>query len=280
MIIQKDFWIVLIRHAQFFNQSVLILQNVLIPRNSILTTHSLTKCFNTTIVYTTDTHFFNSSMNIGYISFFAISDTQKSHDLLGTNINSSLIFFIYFYFFKLFTFFKFNMASQKSDKNNSIKIIFLIISITKINIIKIYIKNTHSIPIKYSIIRIFSKIEYIFVCRPSSKMFFNHFTRKKQIGNKFNAARQSSTALSHIFWVFYWSGTYLIEKGSSQIILLQMSVTQLVLYSFILIWDTMKYIETFSNGFITHFFGHKAFRNKFYWRRICIDSSITLFRVL
>ena len=47
-------------------------------------------------------------------------------------------------FFKCFTFFKLDMPSQKLDKNNSTRIIFIKI-IIKVNIIKIYVKNTHFI---------------------------------------------------------------------------------------------------------------------------------------
>ena len=55
------------------------------------------------------------------------------------------------------------MPSLKSDKNNSTRIIFTIISIIKVNIVNICIKNTHSITNKYGITRIFFKVEYIFI---------------------------------------------------------------------------------------------------------------------
>ena len=51
---------------------------------------------NTSIWYTTDTHFYKSSIKIGSISFFPSSDAQKFHHLLGCHaidINSSLIYF-------------------------------------------------------------------------------------------------------------------------------------------------------------------------------------------
>ena len=113
--------------------------------------------------------------------FFLIFWHAKIHHLLGCHaivINSSLIFF------KGFPFFKFNIPKKKSDKDNSFRIIFIKI-IIKINIIKIYVKNTLFIARKYDITRIFINLEYIFICVQSSKKFFNHFTRNKPIGNKF-----------------------------------------------------------------------------------------------
>ena len=80
-----------------FNQNVLILQNVLIPPNCILLMHSSTKYFSTPILYTTDTHFYGCSINIGSISFFSSSDMHQFHHLLGchgTAINSSLNSFL------------------------------------------------------------------------------------------------------------------------------------------------------------------------------------------
>ena len=55
------------------------------------------KCFNTLILYTTDTHIYHWSIKIRSVSFFSSSDTQKFHHFLGchtTSINSSLIFFL------------------------------------------------------------------------------------------------------------------------------------------------------------------------------------------
>ena len=51
--------------------------------NCILPTHSSTKCFNTPILYTTNTHFHNFSINIGSIPFFSSFGMQKSNHLLG-----------------------------------------------------------------------------------------------------------------------------------------------------------------------------------------------------
>ena len=48
------------------------------------------------MLYTTDAHFYNSSLKIGSIYFFSSSDMYQSHHPLGchaTGINSSLIFF-------------------------------------------------------------------------------------------------------------------------------------------------------------------------------------------
>ena len=128
MEIQKCFRILQILYVQFLTKNVLILQNVLIPPNCILLAHSSRKCFNTSILYTTDTQFYNSSINIGSISFF------------------------FFFFFEYFAFLKFNMPNQKSD--NSIRIIFLITSIIQVSVllrfilgsvIKTYVKNSHFI---------------------------------------------------------------------------------------------------------------------------------------
>ena len=44
-----------------------------------------------------------------------------------------------------------------------------------------------------------------------------------QSETKSNASRQSWTALSHVCYVLYWSETYLMENGSSEIILLYIS---------------------------------------------------------
>ena len=87
--IHKDFWIILVLYTQFFNKNVLMPQNVLIIPKSILPTYSVRKCFNNYI--------YNSSINIGSISFFSSSDIHQSHHLLGyhtTGINSSLNSFL------------------------------------------------------------------------------------------------------------------------------------------------------------------------------------------
>ena len=54
-------------------------------------------CFNTLNLYTTDILYYNSSINIGSISFFSCSDMHQSHYLLGCHalsINSSLMSFL------------------------------------------------------------------------------------------------------------------------------------------------------------------------------------------
>ena len=126
----------------FFNLNVLILQNFLIPSNCKLTTHSSTKYFNILILYTSDTYFYNSSIKVG--SIFPRPLTCTNPSIYWNTTPQVLILF------KFFVFFKFNMPSQNSDKNNYIRFTFIKI-IIKINIIKTYIKNTHSITIKYGI---------------------------------------------------------------------------------------------------------------------------------
>ena len=66
-------------------------QNVSIPQGA--------KCFNTPILYTTDTHFYKPSIKIGSISFFLSSEEQKFRHLLGCHalgIRSSLSFSLRF----------------------------------------------------------------------------------------------------------------------------------------------------------------------------------------
>ena len=108
-------------HVWFFNQNVVSLQNVLIPPdlyttdvlfnknvlippNCILPTPSWIKCFNTSILYTTETHFYNSTIKIVSISFFSSSGRQKFHHLLGCHvidINSSCVFFKFLCVFQI-----------------------------------------------------------------------------------------------------------------------------------------------------------------------------------
>ena len=85
------------------------------------------------------------------------------------------------------------------------------IIVIKVNIVKIYVNNTHFISRKYNITRIFIKVEYVFIPLQSRKKSFNHFTCNKSIGNKLNAARESSTALSHNLRALYLSGQYTIK---------------------------------------------------------------------
>ena len=73
-------------------------------------------------MYTTNIYFYNSSINIGFISFFSSSEMHQSYHLLecnATGINSLLLLF------KYFAFFSFNMESQRSDMNDSTRIIII-----------------------------------------------------------------------------------------------------------------------------------------------------------
>ena len=82
---------------------------------------------------------------------------------------------------------------QRSHQQNvSNSRFFFKITIVKINIIKIFIKNTYFITRKYDITRIFTKIEYIFICVLSSKTFFVILFVTNQSETNFNIARQSS----------------------------------------------------------------------------------------
>ena len=108
------------------------------------------------------------------------------------------------------------MPSQKYDMNNSFRIIFIIRSIVKVNIVKACSKNSYSITRKYGITRIFNKVEYLIICVRSIKKFLIVLLVRNQSGTNFDAARQSLTASSHIFWVLYWS-VKKIDKRSSKI---------------------------------------------------------------
>ena len=104
------------------------------------------------------------------------------------------------------------MSSQKSGKNNSVRNIFIKI-IIKINIIKIYTKNTHFITTKCNIARILIKKS-----KPSSENRTVQFfliillvTKQSEISS--NDARELSTASWHILWAIYLSGQYTIKEG-------------------------------------------------------------------
>ena len=80
----------------FFNQNALIPQHVLIPSNCILP-DTLQQNVSIPPYCILLTHFHNSSINIGSISFFSSSDIHQSHHLLRCHtagINSSLISFL------------------------------------------------------------------------------------------------------------------------------------------------------------------------------------------
>ena len=139
------------------------------------------KCSNIPMSCTTNAHFYIPSVKL-VLFLFSHLLTCKTYTISYHAPLLALI--LHLTFLKYFAFYKFNMPSQKYDTNNNIRIIFIKILI-KINIIKIYIKNTHFITRKYNITRIFIKVEYIFICLQSSKKFFNHFTCNKPMGNKF-----------------------------------------------------------------------------------------------
>ena len=93
-----------------------------------------------------------------------------------------------------------------------------------------------------------------------------------QSGTNFNVARQSSTALSHICWVLHWSGTCIVQNRSSQIIMLHIS--------WVSGWLGLESKrKTSTDYFITNFFSHEAFRNKFY-KYILTDLSHIFLRLI
>ena len=112
----------------------------------------------------------------------------------------------FLHFFKCFEFFKITMLNHKSDKNNSIRIIFIKI-IIKIKIIKIYTKNTRFIATKVTSPESSSAYRVLHLSFLIILLVTNHS------GISSNAARESSTASSHNFWVIYLSGQYAITKG-------------------------------------------------------------------
>ena len=89
-----------------------------------------------------------------------------------------------------------------------------------------------------------------------------------QSGISFNVATESSTALSSIFGATY-QGTILRKKDLQK----QLYHTFLEFY---INQEEDQVQKTYVNCFITYFLSHKAFRNKFYCRRIRI-SCITHF---
>ena len=104
-----------------FNQKALILQNTPIPPtlpNYILSTHFSTKCFNTFILYTTDAHFYNSSIKDYFHFSFPIFwqalipqsfwISRYCHYFFTYNFHK---FFTYI-FFKFFASFKLNMFDK------------------------------------------------------------------------------------------------------------------------------------------------------------------------
>ena len=116
------------------------------PLNCVLPGHSWAKCFNTRILYTPNTDFYNSTKHWHYFNFLIFW-----HASIPPSVRMPRYWFnsLFHFFFNFFSFFKFNMSSQNSAKNNIIKIILFIISIINIDIIKIYIKNVHFILISW-----------------------------------------------------------------------------------------------------------------------------------
>ena len=173
---------------------------------------------------------------------------QKFHHLLGYHaivINFSLIFFL-----NALHFLYLLCQAKSNDKDNSIRVIFTKI-IIKINIIKIYTKNTHFFTTKCDITRIFIKKS-----KPSSayKLVYSFLIIllvTNLSGISFNAAKESSTALSHILLVLYLS---ILKKDTKN------HVTYFL--SFILMKNIIMYKKTSVNCFITHFMSLIAFRNK------------------
>ena len=104
MKIQKSFRIIQILYAQFLTRNVLILQNVPILPNCVLLAYSSTKCFDTPILHTIDTQFYNSSIiiatsNMSSKIFEFNIFTLLSHFNSLSTINVKAIFNITFQFF-------------------------------------------------------------------------------------------------------------------------------------------------------------------------------------
>ena len=105
------------------------------------------------------------------------------------------------------------------------------------------------------------------------KTFLIALFAKHQSGISFNAARESSTASSHIFWVIRLSGQYTIKKD----------VPKQLCYIFLELYidqEQNQIQKTSINRFITHFLSVIVFRNIFYCRRMSINSFIAHFFIL
>ena len=108
-------------------------------------------------------------------------------------------------------------AKPKLDINNSIRIIFIkIMVIFKVNFIKIYNKNTIFISKKCDLTKIFIKKSKSSLASKASWNFSIILLLTDQSGINLNAARQSSKASSHIFWILNLSGQYINIKRSSE----------------------------------------------------------------
>ena len=82
-----------------------------LPPNCILLMHSSTKRTNTTILCTTNTQFYNSSINIGFLSFFSSFGMHQSHHLLGCHAVGMILRLT---LFKILCIFQIYYAWQKS----------------------------------------------------------------------------------------------------------------------------------------------------------------------
>ena len=117
--------------------------------------------------------------------------------------------------------------------------------IIKTNIIKIYIKNTRFITIKYGISRIFIKQSIFSFAYKAVKSFLIILLKTNQSTISFNDAGESSAA--YTFFIF------------------------------ILIKNRIKYKKSFYELLYNYLLSHKAFRNKFYCRRISTNRFIKHF---
>ena len=133
-------------------------QNVLIPPNYILPT-----CTKRLFIISGSFfhHFFPAlqilyyfppnlcsflSVKIGSISFFSSPGTHQCQYFVGCLA-------------------KIINSFTNSDMNNCFRIISIRINIPKVNIVKVYTKNTYFITKKYDITRIFIKKEYIIISK-------------------------------------------------------------------------------------------------------------------
>ena len=109
------------------------------------------------------------------------------------------------------------MPGQDPDKNNSIKVIFIKI-IIKINIFKIYIKNTHSIALKYNIIRnfIFIRNRFSSACKAIKKVFIILLVTNQSGIGFYCCQRQVHHAF---FELYFYQDRIQLKQGSSETVL-------------------------------------------------------------
>ena len=149
-------------------------------------------------------------------------------------------------------------------------VIFIIVFIIKVNIIKIYVKNTHFITRKFAITRTFIKTEYIIIRVQSSKKFFSSFTCNKAISNKSECYQ---TIISRFITQ---SLSFILIRTSIKWFYKHKRIFQNSSVTNLLIGSRIKQKMTFFNGFITHFLSLKLIRIKLNYWRISINSFITL----